>query len=161
MPGFNSGVTRRWAVGIGASLFMLLMAAGGAVAVPGSSGSDSASIADVRVERNGDATVVTLMCDTGLKYLSTALYVGEQVLDNDDANAREKLDSYMVVYARLSWSPRGSRGSRRGGFTLFVEARNLFDEQYTVDRDYVNGLVITRASYGAPRTYGANLTYRF
>merc|ERR1711969_210822 len=37
------------------------MAAGGAVAVPGSSESEPASIADVRVERDGDATVVTLM----------------------------------------------------------------------------------------------------
>jgi len=61
MPGFYSGLIRRWAAGTGASLVALLMAAGGAVAVPGSSESEPASIADVRVERDGDATVVTLM----------------------------------------------------------------------------------------------------
>ncbi len=52
-------------------------------------------------------------------------HVGDQVLDNDDANSAERLDAYTVVNARLSWSPRSDRGA-----TLFVDARNLFDERY-------------------------------
>ena len=55
---------------------------------------------------------------------ASVLYVGEQVLDNDDANAAGRLDAYTVVNARLSWSPAAR------AFEVFVEARNLFDESY-------------------------------
>jgi iron complex outermembrane receptor protein len=56
---------------------------------------------------------------------ASVLYVGEQVLDNDDANAVAPLDSYTVVNARFSWSTGRERRA-----TLFVDARNLFDEEY-------------------------------
>ena len=62
------------------------------------------------------------------------LYVGDQVLSNDTANAVERLPSYTVVNARFSWSltsaEAGGRGQGREGLTVFVEARNLFDERY-------------------------------
>ncbi len=59
------------------------------------------------------------------------LWVGEQVLDNDEANLQERLDAYAVLNARLAWSPRlGRRGAEGGGPALFVEARNLLDESY-------------------------------
>jgi len=49
-------------------------------------------------------------------------HVGEQVLDNDDANEQQALDSYTVANLRLSWS--------LNGLTFFTELLNLFDEQY-------------------------------
>ena len=52
-------------------------------------------------------------------------YVGEQVLDNDEANAAGRLDSYTLVHARLSWAAGPERRVE-----LFVDARNLFDEEY-------------------------------
>ncbi len=53
---------------------------------------------------------------------AVALRVGDQVLDNDDANAAGRLDGYTVVNARLSWS--------QGALGLYLDARNLFDERY-------------------------------
>ncbi len=62
------------------------------------------------------------------------VWVGEQVLDNDEANTRDKLDAYAVVNARLAWSPsfgrRATAAGAAGGAVLFVEARNLLDESY-------------------------------
>ena len=58
MRRFNSGRIRRLAAVVGAGLVVLLMVAGAASAM---NGSEPASIAEVRVERDGDATVVTLM----------------------------------------------------------------------------------------------------
>ena len=62
------------------------------------------------------------------------LWVGEQVLDNDEANGQERLDAYAVVNARLAWSPPFARRppgeDGRGGLRLFLEARNLLDERY-------------------------------
>ena len=58
------------------------------------------------------------------------LYVGRQVLGNDAANGEPELDAYTVVNARLrflAWS--GGRGDD-GLLELFVEARNLLDEEY-------------------------------
>ncbi|MDX1385715.1 MAG: TonB-dependent receptor, partial [Thermoanaerobaculia bacterium] len=63
----------------------------------------------------------------GLGLRLTALHVGEQVLDNDEANAVERLDAYQVVDLRLSWRSGLGGGD---GLELFVEARNLFDESY-------------------------------
>jgi iron complex outermembrane receptor protein len=62
-----------------------------------------------------------------------ALWVGEQVLDNDEANSQARLDAYAVVNARLAWSPPfggGTAGGEATGPVLFVEARNLLDESY-------------------------------
>ena len=67
----------------------------------------------------------------GLSLRLDALYVGEQVLDNDEANAQEKLASYQVVNSRLSW--RIANRSGKSGLrapVLFVDARNLLDEEY-------------------------------
>ena len=62
------------------------------------------------------------------------LWVGEQVLANDEANDQPRLDAYSVVNARLSWSVgelrRGRASSAIDGMTLFVEARNLLDSAY-------------------------------
>lgn len=62
------------------------------------------------------------------------LWVGEQVLDNDEANAGGALAAYTVVDARLAWSlAHGRRRAADGqtaGPVLFVEARNLLDESY-------------------------------
>lgn len=69
----------------------------------------------------------------GLRLRLDALWVGEQVLDNDEANAQERLDAYAVANARLAWSPRGGGAGGTGapaGPVLFVEARNLLDESY-------------------------------
>lgn len=70
----------------------------------------------------------------GLDLRLEGLWVGEQVLANDEANEQPKLDAYSVVNARLSWSVSGWRGggprSMVDGLTLFVEARNLLDSEY-------------------------------
>jgi iron complex outermembrane receptor protein len=74
----------------------------------------------------------------GLWLRLDALWVGEQVLDNDEANSQGKLDAYTVVNARLTWSPalgprsghRTGAGSEQTGAVLFLEARNLLDESY-------------------------------
>ena len=66
------------------------------------------------------------------------LWVGEQVLDNDEANSQGTLDAYAVVNARLAWSPPIGRrmgqqtgaGGETAGLVLFIEARNLLDESY-------------------------------
>ncbi len=60
--------------------------------------------------------------------------VGEQVLDNDEANSQGTLAPYTVVNARLTWSPPLVRRAKAAGETagpvFFVEARNLLDESY-------------------------------
>jgi iron complex outermembrane receptor protein len=65
----------------------------------------------------------------GLALHTDALYVGEQVLDNDDANQQPELDDYVVLNARAVWR-LDSVTTRRNGLQLFVEARNLLDEDY-------------------------------
>jgi iron complex outermembrane receptor protein len=65
----------------------------------------------------------------GLSLHTDALYVGEQVLDNDDSNRQPKLDDYVVINAGARWR-LDSATARRGGLRLFVEARNLLDEEY-------------------------------
>jgi iron complex outermembrane receptor protein len=63
-----------------------------------------------------------------------ALAVGEQRLDNDDANEQPPLDAYVVVHARLGWTPaawrRAASSERGGATTLFIEVRNLLDREY-------------------------------
>lgn len=70
----------------------------------------------------------------GLGLRVEGLWVGEQVLANDEANGQERLGDYSVLNARLSWSVgdwrRGGAGVALGGLTLFLEARNLLDSSY-------------------------------
>jgi iron complex outermembrane receptor protein len=65
----------------------------------------------------------------GLTLHADALYVGEQVLDNDDSNEQPELDDYVVLDARVRWR-LDSVTTRFDGLQLFVEARNLLDEAY-------------------------------
>ncbi len=67
----------------------------------------------------------------------------------------EQMDSRLIVNMSLAWE------SGDGRFEVVAWARNLLDERYTVNREFVNGLVFTNAFYGAPRTYGAYVNYRF
>jgi iron complex outermembrane receptor protein len=57
------------------------------------------------------------------------LHVGDQVLDNDEANSQATLDPYTVFNGRIVWA-LGEVTPAAGGVELFFEARNLFDEQY-------------------------------
>ena len=71
------------------------------------------------------AVGVDLELPHALGLRAVAHYVGEQVLDNDDANAAARLDAYTLIHARLSWAAGAERR-----FELFIDARNLFDERY-------------------------------
>ncbi|HVQ34616.1 MAG TPA: TonB-dependent receptor [Candidatus Bathyarchaeia archaeon] len=68
----------------------------------------------------------------GFSLRADGLYVGDQVLDNDAANAQPELPAYTVVNLRLSWERAFSKsaGSRAGRIGAFVEARNALDEIY-------------------------------
>ncbi|HEX6849968.1 MAG TPA: TonB-dependent receptor [Candidatus Polarisedimenticolaceae bacterium] len=59
-----------------------------------------------------------------------AQYVDDQVLDNDDANAQQRLPGYTIANARLAWSPAFARERSEEPLTLYVEMRNLFDREY-------------------------------
>ena len=61
----------------------------------------------------------------------------------------------MIVNTSLSFVSADDR------LEVSVWARNLFEEEYIVNRDFVPGLVYTNSLYGAPRTYGADISYRF
>ncbi|MGI9344437.1 MAG: TonB-dependent receptor [Gammaproteobacteria bacterium] len=67
----------------------------------------------------------------------------------------ERIDSRVVVNTALSFVSENQR------VELTVWARNLFEEEYTIDRDFVNGLGYSYALYGVPRTYGILLSYFF
>jgi iron complex outermembrane receptor protein len=71
----------------------------------------------------------------GLALHGDALYVGRQVLDNDDANSQPKLDDYVVVNTRLTWR-LGEVKSLPDGLRLFAEARNVLDEEYATRAIY-------------------------
>jgi outer membrane receptor protein involved in Fe transport len=81
----------------------------------------------VRVSAGIDASL-----PAGFGLRADALYVGPQVLDNDAANARAKLDAYSVVNLRAVWERAlgDTAGSRAGRVALFVDVKNLFDERY-------------------------------
>lgn len=95
-----------------------------------------------------------------LELRTVAHYVGEQVLDNDDANAAGRLDSYTLVHARLSWAV----GSERR-FELFADARNLFDERYATRGIFAFDFQsFTNASFFSPapgRRLMGGLEWRF
>jgi outer membrane receptor protein involved in Fe transport len=67
----------------------------------------------------------------------------------------ERLDSRVIVNTSLMFVTADDR------LELSVWARNLFDQEYTVNRDFVPGLAYTNSLYGFPRTYGANVSYKF
>ncbi len=67
----------------------------------------------------------------------------------------EQMESRLIVNTSLAWE------SGNGRLEVAIWARNLLDENYTVNREFVNGLVFTNALFGAPRTYGAYVNYRF
>ena len=65
----------------------------------------------------------------GFELHGEGLWVGDQVLDNDDANQQARLDPYFVVNTRLTWSD-GASAAGAGAFGLFLEVRNLLDREY-------------------------------
>lgn len=96
-----------------------------------------------------------------------AVYVGEQVLDNDDSNAQRRLPGYGVANTRLRWTPALRRREPRAerGLALFVDVRNLFDERYATRGIYAfdfstfqNDVFVTPAP---GRHYRAGATWRF
>jgi iron complex outermembrane receptor protein len=100
----------------------------------------------------------------GLSVHGDLLLVGEQVLDNDDANGQSKLDDYVVVHARVVWA-LSAITSARNGLRLFVEARNLLDEEYVTRGIYaydwlsgVNDVFLTPAP-GRRTTFGAEWVF--
>jgi iron complex outermembrane receptor protein len=81
------------------------------------------------VPRERYAAGMNARLPAGFSLSADVLYVGAQVLDNDDANAQERLDAYTVTNLRAVWAVREPVAGRKG-LSLFVEARNLFDRQY-------------------------------
>jgi outer membrane receptor protein involved in Fe transport len=73
---------------------------------------------------------VDLRLPAGVSLGADLLYVGSQVLDNDDANSQEKLGSYAVANVVLRWAARESAGRKGKGLTAFVEGRNILDRRY-------------------------------
>ena len=71
---------------------------------------------------------------SSLALRAEGLHVGEQVLQNDEANQQRELDAYDVVHLRATWRPRAGAaaggGVRARGLLVFAEVRNLFDEEY-------------------------------
>jgi iron complex outermembrane receptor protein len=129
----NAGRTRRQGLELAAS------------APLGSRASGRASVTHVDAEfRNGAsagrtvplvpgwraAAGLVLRLPGGVELDLDAQFVDDQVLDNDDANAQQRLPGYTVANARLAWSPAFARERAEKPLTLYVEARNLFDRQY-------------------------------
>ena len=69
-----------------------------------------------------------LRLPAGLELSADVLYVGSQVLDNDDLNTQEELGAYATVNAKLRWTHQGS--GKGHAFGAFVECRNLLDREY-------------------------------
>ncbi|MGI9232898.1 MAG: TonB-dependent receptor, partial [Woeseiaceae bacterium] len=67
----------------------------------------------------------------------------------------ERTDSRLVVNSAFSYLSADDR------FELALWARNLFDEEYMTDADFVNGLGYTKVLYAAPRTYGVQVSFRY
>ena len=92
-------------------------------------------------------------------FLGDALYVGDQVLSNDEANAQSELPDYTVVDARL-YVPLGSRG-----VVLFAGVRNLFDQTYATRGiyafDFVSGADAIFVTPAPGRYYTAGLRWDF
>jgi outer membrane receptor protein involved in Fe transport len=90
------------------------------------------------VPRERVAAGIDARMPAGFTMRADGLFVGDQVLDNDEANSGPTLPSYAVFNLRLLWSAAslgGPAASQR--VTLFVEARNLFDRRYATRGIYV------------------------
>jgi outer membrane receptor protein involved in Fe transport len=74
----------------------------------------------------------------GFLLRADGLFVGDQVLDNDDANEGPLLPDYTVINLRLLWSAAALAGPASSrAITLFLEARNVFDLRYATRGIYV------------------------
>ena len=103
----------------------------------------------------------------GFGIRADALYVGSQVLDNDPANAQPELEAYTVVNLRAGWERALGTSSRAGRLGFFVEARNLFDEQYATRGIYAfdfsvppSGAFADFVTPAPGRRYLAGVTWR-
>lgn len=67
----------------------------------------------------------------------------------------ERLDSRLIVNSSLTYASTDDR------WEFSVWARNLFEEEYRYNREFVNGVVYTNALYGPPRTFGVSASVRF
>jgi len=70
-----------------------------------------------------------------------------------------ELDAYALVNARIVLADINI-GNQGGALDFSLWAKNLLDEEYAFFGIAVNGVGTIR-SYGAPRTFGFNLTYEF
>lgn len=86
-----------------------------------------------------------------LSYSYKGSYKFDFVADPSTSILRQR--AYNLVNARIGYEPDGGRWSAG------VWANNLFDERYF--DDVVAAGTGIRGSYGAPRTYGAELTFNF
>lgn len=95
----------------------------------------------------------------GFGLRADALHAGDQVLDNDAANARPKLPAYTVCNLTLRWDR--SRGPR---FGVFFEVRNLFDAVYATRGIYAfDAVASANATFVTPapgRRYLAGIRWR-
>jgi outer membrane receptor protein involved in Fe transport len=89
------------------------------------------------VPRNQISAGMDLTLPAGLALRAEALRVGDQVLDNDDANEQGRLSSYATANLRIAWKPaaaQGKPGDSAGGDargpSFLVEAKNLLDRKY-------------------------------
>ncbi len=64
-------------------------------------------------------------------------------------------DAHTLVNTRLSYT------NEKGNITVSAWGKNLTDEEYTVGSLIIEGLGIGAIYTNVPRTYGAELTYRF
>jgi iron complex outermembrane receptor protein len=72
---------------------------------------------------------LSLALPAGFALQADVLYVGSQVLDNDDLNSQEELGAYAVVNGKVRWTFRGS-SPKAHAFSAFAECRNLLDREY-------------------------------
>lgn len=89
------------------------------------------------VPRDQISAGMDLTLPAGLAIRADALRVGDQVLDNDDANEQDRLSSYATANLRIAWRPAAARrkpgdsaGEDARGPSVFLEAKNLFDRNY-------------------------------
>ncbi len=93
------------------------------------------------VPRDRAAVGLDARLPAGFGLRGDLLYVGRQVLLNDDANAQAPLPAYAVLDARATWSPARKAERTRGAWTLFLEASNLLDRKYATRGIYAYDFV--------------------
>ncbi len=71
----------------------------------------------------------------------------------------QELDSYALINARLTLADI-PLGSSKGGVQLSLWAKNLLDSKYVI-QGFPLPDVGAAVTYGNPRTYGVDLTYKF